>query len=106
MYNYVKVSIDKKHKIKIILNGEILPGSISSSYLRCGRKNCSCQGSKLHGPYFRWTGFIDNKRTSVTISENVALECLKRIDNYKKLMAKIEKLKIKALANAPWLDSS
>jgi len=102
------MSIGKNHKIKITLSGKILPGSVSSSYLRCGRKNCTCHGKKpkLHGPYFRWTGFIDDKRTSVTIPENIAKECFKRIDNYKKLMLKVEKLKLMALAKAPWLDSS
>ena len=98
----------KKQKAQVInikISGEILPGSISPSYLACGKKNCACYGKnpKLHGPYYRWTGFINNKKTTVTISGDVLYESQKRIDNYKQLMEEIESIKINALKNAPWI---
>jgi hypothetical protein len=45
----------------------------------------------LHGPYYRWTGWIDGKPTTKTVSKDVARECQKRIENYKELQKKIEK---------------
>jgi len=98
------MSIQKKQPHKIILSGEILPGSVSASFLACGKKNCACSGEKprLHGPYYRWTGFINNKKTTVTLHASIIEETQKKIENYKELLNEIETIKIKALNNAPW----
>ena len=101
------MSRQKKHIYQITTPGEILPGSISMVFLACGKKNCACTGKepKLHGPYYRWTGLINNKRTTVTLSESDAKEAQKRNDNYKKFMEKIDLIKEKALKNAPWIKT-
>ena len=82
----------------------ILPGSVSTALSRCGKARCACKlrPPRLHGIYYRWTGLIEGKRTTKTVSKGVAQECQKRIRNYRRLQRDIEKLLRKALANAPW----
>lgn len=84
--------------------GPILPGSVSTARSRCGKAQCACKlrPPRLHGTYYRWTGFIRGKRTTKTLSKEEAQECLRRIRNYRKLQRDIETLLRKALANAPW----
>ena len=86
----------------------ILPGSISTARSRCGKPGCACKLSRprLHGTYYRWTGFIGGKRTTKTISKEVAHECLRRIRNYRQLQRDIETLLRMALADAPWISRS
>ena len=86
----------------------ILPGSISTARSRCGKAPCACKLTppRLHGIYYRWTGFIDGKRTTKTVSNKVAQECLRRIRNYRQLQRDIEKFLGRALANAPWRPPS
>jgi hypothetical protein len=91
-------------KIYISPRSPILPGSISTVMAPCGRKNCCCHADKRnwHGPYHRWTGSIDGKRTSVALSQNILQECLSRIDNYKDLLDQWDNVLNQALINAPW----
>jgi hypothetical protein len=86
----------------------ILPGSISTARSRCGKAPCACKlrSPRLHGIYYRWTGFIGGKRTTKTISKEVAQECLRGIRNYRRLQRDIEALLRKALAEAPWASRS
>ena len=94
-------------KITIEAEGPILPGSVSTASSECGKPNCVCKTdpAKLHGIYHRWTGFIAGKRTTRTISEQVARECTRRIKNYRALQQKIDQITQEALANAPWFES-
>jgi len=86
----------------------ILPGSISTARSRCGKVRCACKlrPPRLHGTYYRWTGFIEGRRTTKTISKEMAQECLRGIRNYRRLQAEIEKLLREALARAPWTSRS
>ncbi len=81
-----------------------MPGSISTARSRCGKPNCACKGKppRLHGAYYRWTGFIGGKRTTKTISQETALECQRRIQNLRKLQRQIERLVHTSLIHAPW----
>ncbi|MGB7591740.1 MAG: DUF6788 family protein [Terriglobia bacterium] len=92
----------------IELEWPILPGSISTARSRCGKARCACKlkPHRLHGIYYRWTGFIEGRRTTKTVSKEVAQECIRRIRNYRRLQRGIEKLLRKALANAPWTSRS
>jgi len=105
MYIYIRMS-SKKTKITIVTKGPILPGSISTATSQCGKSNCACKASppKLHGPYYRWTGFIKGKRTTKTVSKRVAAECERRIKNYRDLQTKLDQIVEDALADAPWND--
>lgn len=93
-----------RKKITISIDGPILPGSISTAESTCGQPNCACKGKppKLHGPYYRWTGWIDGKRTTRTISKEMAQECLKRIKNYRLLQQRLAEVIGEAVEAAPW----
>ena len=93
--------------ITIQAKGPILPGSISSTKSQCGKPHCACKTSpaKLHGTYYRWTGFIAGKRTTKTISKQQAEECERRIKNYRALLHKLDQIAEDALVNAPWNQS-
>jgi hypothetical protein len=71
---------------------------------RCGKRTCRCRDdlSQRHGPYYRWTGFIDGKKTTITLTQEEAMECRRRIKNLKKLQAMLAKLIKAALDAAPW----
>ena len=94
-------------KMKIIFDGPILAGSISTAKSQCGNQNCVCKRNlkKLHGMYYRWTGFIDGKRTTKTITKEMADECMKRIKKYRLLQEQINKLLDQANKNAPWNEA-
>jgi hypothetical protein len=83
----------------------ILPGSISTAKSQCGKDGCACKNKRapaLHGVYYRWTGFIGGKRTTKTVSKEVALECKRRIKNYRKLRKEMKRLLREGIADAPW----
>ncbi len=88
----------------IAFTGPVLPGSVSTAWSRCGKANCACKGKppRLHGAYYRWTGFIDGTRTTKTISRETAQECQRRIQNFRLLQRKIERLVRESLSDAPW----
>ena len=83
----------------------ILSGSVSMAYATCGVTKCACTARppKLHGPYYRWTGFIGGKRTTRTISKEDAKECERRIKSYRQLRAQIDALVTASLKSAPWI---
>jgi hypothetical protein len=85
----------------------LLPGSISTAKSTCGKPNCACKGTppKLHGVYYRWTGFLEGKRTTKTLSKEVAEECERRIQKYHKLLRQIETILAQGLAHAPWKET-
>jgi hypothetical protein len=93
-----------RNKITISVQGPVLSGSISTAESTCGKPNCACKDDppKLHGIYYRWTGAIDGKRTTRTISKEMARECERRIENYRALQKKIDDLIEQALLKAPW----
>jgi len=94
----------KKQVLIIRIIEPILPGSISTAESKCGKPNCACKQRppKLHGVYYRWTGFIDGKRTTKTISKEVAQECARRISNYRIVQKRFDQIVENALKSAPW----
>lgn len=109
MYIGIRMSRTKatpKIKITIVAEGPILPGSVSTARSQCGKPNCACKASppKLHGTYYRWTGFSKGKRTTKTISKEAAKECARRIKNYRALQGQLDQLVEEALENAPWKE--
>ena len=93
-------------KLIIIATGPILSGTISIAHAKCGKATCRCRqdSNYLHGPYYRWTGWINGKPTTKTVTEEVARECQKRIENYKDLQKKIDDTVADALDQAPWMQ--
>ena len=104
MYIDIRMQAQKEKIIILEITVPLLPGSISSASSTCGKPNCACKKRppKLHGVYHRWTGILDGKRTTKTITADVAAECKRRIKNYRQLQRQIEKLLAQALAQAPW----
>lgn len=102
---YIDIRMSSK-KMSIEFEGPILPGSISTARSECGKPNCACKEKppKLHGTYYRWTGVIEGKRTTKTITKEQAQESEKRIGNYRELQKKLDRLLAAALRAAPWLD--
>ena len=92
----------KKFTLQIAL--PLLPGSLSTARSTCGKPNCACKAKppQLHGPYYRWTGFLGGKRTTKTLTPEAARECRKRIANYRALENQISRLVRQALQEAPW----
>ncbi len=103
MYIYIRMM-----RRAITFEWPILPGSVSTARSRCGKPGCACKGqpARLHGTYYRWTGFIDGKRTTKTISPQAALECQRRIRNFRRLQREIERVVHAALDQAPWLPNA
>jgi len=85
----------------------ILHGTISTARAKCGTKTCRCQQDPeaLHGPYYRWTGRLDGKITTKTLSREMAEECSRRIASYRKLQRQLESLLQLAIDSAPWNES-
>jgi hypothetical protein len=104
MYNYIRMQAEKEKIITLEVTMPLLPGSLSTASSTCGKPHCACKESppKLHGVYYRWTGTLEGKRTTKTISKEVAKECQRRIKNYRRLQREIEKLLTQALIQAPW----
>jgi len=109
MYIYIRVMTTKKRTfrqkfftLQIIL--PLLPGSLSTARSTCGKPHCACKAKppKLHGPYYRWTGFLNGKRTTKTLTPDQARECRRRIANYRALEKQIQQLVRQAFQAAPW----
>lgn len=94
-------------KDKIVFDGPILGGSVSTAMAKCGNRRCRCYDKLepvLHGPYYRWTGVLDGKRTTITLTEEEAGECERRIRNFRRLQKKVALVLEKGLSRAPWRD--
>lgn len=104
MYIHIKMQAQKNNILLLEITLPLLPGSISTASSTCGKPNCACKHKppKLHGVYYRWTGFLDGKRTTKTLSKELAQECGRRIKNYRRLQRQLEKILAQSLAEAPW----
>ncbi len=104
MYIDIKMQAQKNDILLLEIPLPLLPGSISTASSTCGKPNCACKHTppKLHGLYYRWTGFLDGKRTTKTLSKEVAQECARRIKNYRRLQRQLGKILAQSLAEAPW----
>ncbi len=92
-----------RHKIEF--EGPILAGRVSTVSLTCSNQNCACRRRVrpvLHGPYYRWSGIMDGKHTTRTLTKEQARECERRIKRLRQLEAKIDRLLHQALKEAPW----
>jgi hypothetical protein len=107
MYNDIKMKAKNADAMKLLtstLKRPLLPGSLSTARSTCGKPQCPCHSdpARRHGLYYRWTGFIDGKRTTRTITREQAQACRARIKNYRQLQKIIARLLQQALHDAPW----
>ena len=86
------------------LDWPLLPGCISTVHSRCGRARCVCKRRppKLHGPYYRWTGLVDGKPTTITLSAAEARDCERRIRRFRRLQERLRRWLARAMQHAPW----
>lgn len=70
----------------------ILNGSLTTTKAKCGNKDCKCHENKKywHGPYTRWSGVFEGKRTTITLSGEQINECKKAMKNYSLLREDLE----------------
>jgi hypothetical protein len=92
--------------VQIAVKLPLMPGSISTARSTCGKPQCACHQdpAKRHGTYYRWTGVLEGKRTTKTLSSTEARECQARIRNYRELQKAINDLIRQSLKNAPWAN--
>ena len=91
-------------KLALYYTWPLLPGSLSTARSTCGKPHCACKANrpKLHGPYYRWTGFLNGKRTTVTLTPEQARQCRQRIVRYRALEKQLQQLLRRAFQQAPW----
>ncbi len=84
---------------KIRQIGPVLKGSVSASYTRCGKPNCSCQDDKpqLHGPYWQWSTSVNGKTVSRRLSDEERKLYQEWVDNRKRLQDLIQNMHALAL---------
>jgi hypothetical protein len=106
---YIDVRMKTKKAIspkKVLIEAKLplLPGSISTARSTCGKAQCACHQdhNKRHGVYYRWTGILEGKRTTKTLSKEEAIECQARIKNYRELQKQISDLIHQSVKTAPW----
>jgi len=86
------------------LDWPLLPGCISKAYSRCGKSGCPCKAKppKLHGPYYRWTGLVAGKPTTITLDVTEAGECRRRIKRFHRLQKRLRQWIAQGMRCAPW----
>lgn len=60
-------------KERIIQIGLSIPGTIRTTYLRCGKPACACAADERakHGPYFFWTRRVNGRLTSKSVHKDL-----------------------------------
>lgn len=93
----------KDDKVSLCVNGPILHGTVYKSLVKCGTKTCGCaKDQKKRHPAYQWSGNIDGRNTSRSLTKEMYIECKKRTENYRKLKELLNKEIGKAIQNAPW----
>lgn len=78
----------------------VLPGTISTRHMRCGKRNCACKNDppQLHGPYIQWTRTLNGK----TVTRLLTPEQLDRyqpwLDNARRAKDILHKLETASIA--------
>ncbi len=54
--------------------GFVLPGSLFTRFMRCGKASCRCHGEppQLHGPYLQWTRTAEGRTLTRLVPDDVA----------------------------------
>ncbi len=95
-------SIEKKIaglKEKIMMLGDMHPGSLSKQYNICGKATCSCkdlENPKKHGPYYQLSFVHKGKSTSRFIKKENVPEVRRHLAAYKKFKLLVDEWKVLA----------
>ena len=82
--------------------GFVLPGSLITRHMRCGKANCRChdEPADLHGPYRQWTRTSGGKTLTRLLPDEVAERYQGWFDNARRLREAITELENLAIAIA------
>lgn len=74
--------------------GFVLPGSLITRHMRCGKTNCRCHDDppELHGPYLQWTRTQDGKTLTRQLSGDIAERYREWFDNARRLREAVSAL--------------
>ena len=72
----------------------VIPGTIRSIHLKCGKPACACWTDRnaRHGPYYFWDRKVDGKLSSKSIKKPMVPILKKWIDNRKRTEKLIQKM--------------
>lgn len=96
--------MSRQKKKKLIFDWPIIDGSVSTAFAKCGQANCRCRKDPkaMHGPYYRWIGNVNGKKTTRTINAKLAKEIKTWITNCENLQRQIEKLIESSIDSEVW----
>lgn len=81
----------EQFKKNILSLGPVLPGTLRTVYLRCGKKNCRCQEGdekKWHGPYLFWDRKEEGRLSSRSVS-GTSIKIIRGWINNRKILERI-----------------
>lgn len=83
----------------------VLPGSIVTRHMRCGKATCRCNADppELHGPYISWTRKVAGKTRTRLLTADQHERYQHGFDNARKLrelIAELEALSLQAAEEA------
>ena len=75
-------------------SGLVIPGTVYSRYMPCGKPGCRCQANppQLHGPYWEWSRSVAGRTISRRLSEPQAHLYQEWIANRRRLAAIIAEM--------------
>lgn len=82
--------------------GFVLPGSLITRHMRCGKANCRCHGepAELHGPYLQWTRTTEGTTLTRLLPAEVADRYRGWFDNTRRLRDTVSELEALSVAIA------
>jgi len=74
--------------------GFVLPGSVLTRYMRCGKANCRCHDDppQLHGPYLQWNRMAEGRTLTRQLSTDLAERYQEWFDNAHQVRLTINEL--------------
>ncbi len=80
--------------------GFVLPGSLITRHMRCGKANCRChdEPAELHGPYLQWTRTQDGKTLTRLLPREVGERYREWFDNARRIHEAISGLEALSVA--------
>lgn len=80
--------------------GFVLPGSLITRQMRCGKTNCRCHGepAELHGPYLQWTRTTEGKTLTRMLPDKLADRYRGWFDNARRLRETVSELEALSIA--------
>ena len=80
--------------------GFVLPGSLITRYMRCGKASCRCHGEppELHGPYLQWTRIAEGRTLTRLLPRQLVDRYRPWFDNARQLRQTITALEVLSTA--------